>query len=299
MEKKPTMAKKETEDKVKFLGEVSIFTELSKESLEKISDKIQMLTVARDNIIIKKDSPGNRLYLIKSGSARVVSESEYEDFIIATIPSGKCFGEMSLLTGEPCCATVKASADSLLYFITKSDFDEIISENSQINKHFNKLFAERIEKQNIKNIDLKEYEIALSRYLQKAKEYQYSGVVWKSKRMRKVFKEAEIFSKNDEPVTIIGKPGTGKEILSRKIHMDSTRTKSPVFEMVLPEERRKERTPIDNERRQLDHTECELFGKEKVIYTTDEGKRLGCLELVNNGTLIIKNIENIDRKSVV
>ena len=294
MEKKPTIFVKETEEIVKFLGEISIFKELSKESLEKISEKIQIHAFAKDNIVIKKESPGSRLYLIKSGSARVVSESEYEDFTIATIPSGKCFGEMSLLTGEPCCATVKTNEDSLLYFNTKTDFDEIISENPQINKHFNKLFAERIEKQNIKSIDLKEYEIALSRYLQKAKEYQYSGVIWKSKRMQGVFKGAEKFSKNDAPVTIIGKPGTGKEILSRKIHMDSVKAKFPVFEMVLPRERRKERIPVHNERRQFDHIESELFGKEKVTYASDEGgKRLGCLELVNNGTLIIKNIENM------
>ena len=90
-----------TEEILKFLGDVSIFKELSTESLEKISDKIQMHTFAKDNIIIKKGSPGVRLYLIKSGSARVVSESEEEEFTIATIPDGKCFGEMSLLTGEP------------------------------------------------------------------------------------------------------------------------------------------------------------------------------------------------------
>ena len=293
MKKKPTIFEKETGDIIKFLGEVSIFKELSKESLEKISGKIQTLTFAKDNIVIKKNSPGHRLYLIKSGSARVVSESEYDDFTIATIPSGKCFGEMSLLTGEPCCATVKANADSILYFITKSDFDEIIEENPQINKHFNKLLAERIEKQNIKNIDLKEHEIALSKHLQKAKEYQYSGVVWKSKRMQKVFMEAEKFSKNDAPVTVIGNLGTGKEILSRNIHMYSTKAKFPIFEIVLPKERRKEKVPIHNERRQLEHTECELFGKEKIIYTAEEGKRIGCLELVNNGTLIIKNIENM------
>ncbi len=293
MVEKQITPEENTEDMLKFLGEVSIFKELSTESLERISGKIQMHTFLKDNIVIKKGSPGVRLYLIKSGSVRVVSESEEEEFTIATIPDGKCFGEMSLLTDEPCNATVKTNEDSLLYFITKSDFDEVISGNSVINKHFIKLLAERIDKQNIKSIDLKKHEIALSKYLQKAKEYQYSSVVWKSKRMQKVFGEAEKFSGNDVPVTIIGKYGTGKEILSRKIHMDSAKAKSPVFGIVLPKERRKERTPIHIERRQLDHTECELFGKEKIIHTADEEKRIGCLELVNNGTLIIKNIENM------
>jgi len=293
MEEKQKISEKDTGDIVKFIGRISIFKELSKESLEKISEKIQIYTFAKDTIIIKQNSPGNRLYLIKSGSARVVSESEGGDFDIATIPDGECFGEMSLLTGETCCATVKANEDSLLYFITKSDFDEVISENPQISRHFNKLFADRMVKQNILSVDLKKHEIALSKYLQKAKVHQYSGVVWKSKRMQRVFNEADKYSKNDALVTIIGKTGTGKEILARKIHMDSSRSKSPVFEIVLPKERRKERASIQNERRQLDHTECELFGSEEILYTTNEEKRIGCLELVNNGTLIIKNIENM------
>ena len=150
-----------------------------------------MENFTKDHTVIKKGAPGIRLYLIKSGSARVVSESEEEEFTIATIPDGNCFGEMSLLTGEPCNATVKTNEDSTFYFITKSDFDDIISENPLIYKHFNKLLAERVDKQNIKSIDLKKHEIALSSYLQKTKEYQYSSVVWKCKKMREVVQEEE------------------------------------------------------------------------------------------------------------
>ncbi len=46
MEKKPTMFEKGTGNIVKFLGEVSFFKELSRESLEKIFEKIQMNTFA-------------------------------------------------------------------------------------------------------------------------------------------------------------------------------------------------------------------------------------------------------------
>ncbi len=293
MTNKKTTLKKDTKEMLEFFGKITIFNELSAESLAKILEKIQVRNYPRKNIIIKKGAPGTCLYLIKSGSAQVVSESENEDFTIATIPKGKCFGEMSLLTGEPCCATVKTNEDSVICFITKNDFDDIISENPVINKHFNKLLAERIDEQNVKNADLKEHEIALSKHLQKAKKYQYSSIVWKSRKMRDVIHEAKKFSKISAPATIVGKPGTGKEILSRKIHLDSIRGKHPVFEIVLPKERRKEIIPVHNERRQLNHIECELFGKEKTIYIVDEGKRIGCVELVNNGTLIIKNIENM------
>ena len=172
MAEKLITPEKDTEEILEFLSESSIFKDLPEKSLEKISKIVQIDSFAKDHIVIKKGSPGVRLYLIKSGSASVVSESEEEEFTIATIPDGKCFGEMSLLTGEPCCATVKTNEDSLIYFITKSDFDSIISGNPEIYKHFNKLLAERINKQNIKSIDLKKHEIALSSYLQKTKEHQ-------------------------------------------------------------------------------------------------------------------------------
>ena len=168
--------------------------------------------------------------------------------------------------------------------------------NPVIYKHFNKLLAERIDEQNIKSIDLNQHEIALSKYLQKAKEYQYSSIVWKSRKMLNIIQEAKKFSEMSTPATIIGKLGTGKEILSRKIHMDSTRSKYPVFEIVLHKERRKERIPVLNERRQRDLIECELFGKEKNLYIDGDGKTIGCIELVNNGTLIIKNVENMSLK---
>ena len=292
MANKLSILKNEIEGILEFLEQVPIFEELSTESLKKISEKIQKRTFAKDDIIIKNESPGECLFLIKSGSVRVVSESEGEEFIIATIPGGKCFGEMSLLTDEPCCATVITNEDSLLYFITKSDFNEIISVNPVIYKHFNRLLSERVHKQNIKSIDVKKHEIALSRHLQKAKASQYNSIVWKSKKMQGIVQEADNLSRKDVHITVIGKPGTGKEILSRKIHMDSTRAKFTVFEIALPKERRKVRTSVQNERRVRDHIACELFGMEKILYNA-EGHRIGCLELVNNGTIIIKNIENM------
>ena len=260
MSNKLSILKNDTEGLLKFLGEVPIFKELSTESLKKISEKIQKRTFAKDIIIIKNESPGDCLYFIKSGSVRVVSESEGEEFIIATIPGGKCFGEMSLLTDEPCCASVITNEDSLLFFITKDDFNEIISENPVIYKHFNKLLSERVHNQNTKSVDIKKHGIAVSRHLQKAKENQYNSLVWKSKKMRGIVQETNNLSKKDVHITVIGKPGTGKEILSRKIHMDSTRAKFPVFEIALPIERRKLRTPVQDERRERDHIACELFG---------------------------------------
>lgn len=287
---------KEVDEVLKILGKTSIFEGLSPESLRDISNKIQLKHIGKDFPVIKEGQSGVNLYLIKSGSSRVVIEAKEtsdDEFTVAIIRKGDCFGEMSLLTGEPCCATVKTNEDSCFYVLTKNDFDDIISKNSIVYKHISKLLINRLSEQNIQNIHIKEHEIALNRYLQKTKEYQFSNIIGKSKSISDFLNEAGAFSETDTPVTIIGEHGTGKELIARKIHEDSTRSKFPVIEITLSNERRMMETAIHNERRKRDQVECELFGIDKIEISIESEKRIGLLELVDKGTLIIKNVENM------
>ena len=292
---KPVTLKKDIDEILSILGKNPIFKEFSLELLRKISDKIQVRTFAKDYALTKEGWPGIRLYLIKSGSCRVIIGPEKfgNEFAAATIESGECIGEMSLLTGEPCCATVKTNEDAALYFITKSDFDDIISKEALIHEHFNKILVERLRNQNIKSMHIKEHEIALNRYLKNLKAYEYSCVIGKSRKTVKVLQEAEDLSKLDAPITIVGEPGSGKELLARKIHTDSVRSETPVIEIMLSNERRMMEIEIHNERRKRDVVECELFGNEKIELLNEPGRRIGLLELADKGTLIIKNIENM------
>ena len=226
---------KNIDEIIEILGNTSIFKGLSPELLNKIADKIQMRAFAKDYPLIREGWPGVRLYLIKSGSSRVVIGSGKIgcEFTVSTVKQGECVGEMSLLTGEPCCATVKANDDSLLYFLTKGDFDNIISKEPLIYKHISNILIDRLKKQTIKTMHIKEHEIALNRYLQDIKEYQYSRVVGGARCMREIIKDAEALSKIDSPITIIGESGVGKQLLARKIHSNSIKTGSPVIEITL------------------------------------------------------------------
>ena len=160
---------------------------------------------------------------------------------------------------------------------------------------------------NIKSMQLKEKETALSKYLQETKEYQYSNVVGKCKKMQKLLQEVENLSKTNNPIIVVGESGTGKELIARNIHTDSARAKFPVIEFALPKERRiskerrkgeihvlVERRQRDNiDRRQRDKVECELFGSENMSSSDDAGKKIGTFELADRGTIIIKNVENM------
>lgn len=158
---------------------------------------------------------------------------------------------------------------------------------------------------NVKSTQLQEKEFALNRYHQETKGNRYSDVIWKSKVIRKLLHEIEDISKTVEPVIIIGEAGTGKELFARNIHSLSTRSESPVIEFVLPIERRRNKTPVldgtgnkDNiDRRQRSSVECNLFGSKQADSPDDAGKRIGFLRLIDGGTIIIKEIENMSLSS--
>lgn len=234
------------------------------------------------------------MYMIKSGGARVVIDQEGEEFAVANMQSGACFGEMSLLTDDPCTATVRANEDSQLYYITKHDFDDILSNEPLIYKYFHKLLVGRLREQHNKSINFKKHEIELNRHIQKTKERQYGSVIGKSKKMINVLQNAEVLSEIDTPVTIIGDTGSGKELFARSIHRNSERAKFPVIEIILPKERRVSNgTTNDDDRRESDKIECELFGNEGPAVSDSFGKMVGRFELINSGTLIIKDIEHL------
>jgi len=158
---------------------------------------------------------------------------------------------------------------------------------------------------NVNSMQLKEKESALKRYHQETKENRYSNVIWKSKKMQKLVHEIENITKTVNPVTIVGEAGTGKELIARNIHTLSARAESPVIEFVLPEERRKNEIPVLDgtgkkdriDRRQRSSVECDLFGSMQVDSSIDTGKMMGFFELVDGGTIIIKDIEHMPQSS--
>ena len=101
-------------------------------------------------------------------------------------------------------------------------------------------------------------------------------LIGKSASITKVRKTIEKLSSADSRVLIIGPTGSGKELVARKIHKNSTRSKEPF--VVLNAALLKEKT-----------YEKELFGQE----FNDGSISVGVLEHANKGTLLIDEVSEI------
>lgn len=126
---------------------IPMFASLPDRELEKIGPMIQDVEFATGEEIITYGQPGKALMIITRGQVEVLKPGdEGGEKLLGFLSHGECFGEMSLLTGDPCSATIRAREPVRALMITKRDFDALLSRNAVLNKYFSKLLALRLNK---------------------------------------------------------------------------------------------------------------------------------------------------------
>lgn len=116
--------------------------------------------------------------------------------------------------------------------------------------------------------------------------YTYENIVGKSAAMQKVFEMIRTVADTNATVLVTGETGTGKELVSRAIHANSSRKYSPFIAVscgALPESL----------------LESELFGYERGAFTGAERTKKGRFELAHGGTLFLDEIGDISPKTQV
>jgi DNA-binding NtrC family response regulator len=108
----------------------------------------------------------------------------------------------------------------------------------------------------------------------------YDDIIGKSSPMRRVFDLIKTVADTNATVLITGETGTGKELVARAIHTNSSRRYSPFIAVscsALPE------TLL----------ESELFGYEKGAFTGADRTKKGRFELAHGGTLFLDEVGDI------
>ena len=126
----------------------------------------------------------------------------------------------------------------------------------------------------IENLKIKNQEI------NQALNDRYSEIIGQSAAMQKIFQTIDRVAKTDANVLILGENGTGKELIARAIHRNSSR-KNENFAAV--------------DLGSITETlfESELFGHKKGAFTDAKEDRAGRFELANGGTLFLDEIGNL------
>jgi len=121
----------------------SIFSCLDDTQSSALLGKARLMAFGRDEFIIEKGDAGNSMFILVSGTATAHLDEEGKDRPVASFQAGDCFGEMSLLTGEPRAATIIATSDCDVLEISKQQLSAILHENSDLSLKLSNLLAER------------------------------------------------------------------------------------------------------------------------------------------------------------
>ena len=87
----------------------SLFAAMNPESLESIARTMKIRKFRRGEVLFHEGDPGDSLFIVVTGSVKVVVPSdEGEEAILATLAGGDSLGELSLLDGAPRSASAIA-----------------------------------------------------------------------------------------------------------------------------------------------------------------------------------------------
>jgi small-conductance mechanosensitive channel/CRP-like cAMP-binding protein len=85
---------------------------------------------ASHEVVVRQDAPGNSMFVVSSGTVEIVLEPDGRP--LAVTEEGGFFGEMSLLTGSPRTATVRALEDCTLVELTSEAFRRFVLEKPAV-----------------------------------------------------------------------------------------------------------------------------------------------------------------------
>ncbi len=113
-----------------MLAQCKVFEGVTPRTLARVADQMVVEKYPRGTRVVQEGALGDRFYLIRSGRVAVSRGSEAKR--IAELGAGDFFGEMALLTGQPRNASIDTLEDTVLFSLSKPDFQLAMSERASL-----------------------------------------------------------------------------------------------------------------------------------------------------------------------
>lgn len=113
-----------------LLQKIPLFACLLETQFEQLARMAVPRKVARNTTIVRAGDGTDSLFVMVSGSAKVLNrDEEGREVILTLLGAGECFGEMGLIDGSPRSADVIANESCELLMIAKRDFVHALADN--------------------------------------------------------------------------------------------------------------------------------------------------------------------------
>ena len=121
---------------------------LPDELAEELTKLARTRPVKAGQAVFEAGDPGDGFYALLEGSLRVILRGEDGEQVLAILPPGAIFGEMSLFDGEPRSATVLAGKSSRIAFFDKAAVFRFADEHPLVYRHMLGIVGRRLRTSN-------------------------------------------------------------------------------------------------------------------------------------------------------
>lgn len=131
--------------KIEVLQNIQLFSSLSDDELQQIADKIRIEEFRKNEIVLREEDTNEYMYIILDGQVKVIQATEEgKEILLAIHKTHEFFGEVSLIDGMTSPATVQASEDSFIAFISKKDFYALLSSQHKVLEKLLQILCSRL-----------------------------------------------------------------------------------------------------------------------------------------------------------
>jgi small-conductance mechanosensitive channel/CRP-like cAMP-binding protein len=120
-----------------------LFQCLSDVQIDNLIEHAHVSQFGRGERVIEEGEDGDSMFVLLRGAAQVSVAKNGSVIPVATLRTGDCFGEMSLLTGEKRSATVRADDDCSVMEISKDVMSGVIRESPDCLRQLSEILARR------------------------------------------------------------------------------------------------------------------------------------------------------------
>jgi CRP/FNR family cyclic AMP-dependent transcriptional regulator len=130
-----------------LLNNIPLFKRLPPVDLNELAERLRVFKVKKNDVLFRKGSEGDSLYIIQEGNIKITLPSKLGDEVIVSIFSdGDFFGEMALLDQMPRSANAVAMQPTRLLMLNRRDFIQFLKTNDTAMEIILSTLSQRLRK---------------------------------------------------------------------------------------------------------------------------------------------------------
>lgn len=272
-----------------------LFKDATDAEIASFAQVARVQIVPEGQYVYRKGDTSEVFYVIAMGEAELIlGRDDGAARVVGRIGPGGHFGETGILTDKPRSLSVRALCDLVVICFDKRYFRIAFLSNSRIHKQLDAALAERLRVAFIDQVDTpgedsRNQNVSGADDVILFKDRNASAIqlrrlsrrknddIRESKTAKKTQAIIAKFAATNAPYMLTGEAGTGKSVIARQIHLQSSRAEGQFREVDL-----REYEPMRLERK--------LLGTEQSAFPFAQARRAGLFEQTSGGTLVFTHI---------